>query len=248
MCVNTRACSSSARRADRTRPRSACAPRRARRRRAAARRTPRRRREVAGPAVEVAPTMPSSRCCERIQRAERSVASGSRMPRNSRSSRSSASIVTFVSSSPFHHPSACWSAEQVIASARAPSAAAPAPAAARQGRRRRDRRREPFVTGSSRAGGAAAGTSIAAAAASNSSVDDATGRFMPLVCALADAVDWLWCSPPAVLQARSMTREGVRTYTPLRSGAWGLYAERRGGYADGDSRAGSGIDRGCGSR
>ncbi len=54
--------------------------------------------------------VPSVRCCERIQAAERSVSSARRMPRNSRSSMSSASIVTFVCSSPRHHPS--WSCSE----------------------------------------------------------------------------------------------------------------------------------------
>ena len=52
---------------------------------------------------------PSSRWLARIHRADRSVVSASRIPRNSRSNRSSASIVTLVSSSPFHHPSRCCS-------------------------------------------------------------------------------------------------------------------------------------------
>ena len=53
--------------------------------------------------------MPSARCCERIQRAGslgRPPVSGCRGTR--RSSRSSASIVTLVSSSPFHQPAGCW--------------------------------------------------------------------------------------------------------------------------------------------
>ena len=53
--------------------------------------------------------VPSSRCFDRIQFAEGRRVVSSRTPRNSRSSRSSASIVTLVSSSPFHQPAGSWS-------------------------------------------------------------------------------------------------------------------------------------------
>src|SRR5262245_7710989 len=55
------------------------------------------------------PQVPSSRCFERIHFADISVCSSVRMPRNCRRRRSSASMVTFVSSSPFHQPSGDWS-------------------------------------------------------------------------------------------------------------------------------------------
>src|SRR3954447_22641097 len=78
--------------------------------------------ERLGGAPKKLPHVPSSRCCERIRAALRALGPAWRTPRNSRSSRSSASIVTFVSSSPFHQPSACcserrWSRARPSASA-----------------------------------------------------------------------------------------------------------------------------------
>ena len=66
----------------------------------------------AGPPKNVA-HVPSSRCFERIQRRRSRVGSSVEDARGSwRRKRSSASIVTLVSSSPFHQPSACWSASR----------------------------------------------------------------------------------------------------------------------------------------
>src|SRR5918995_2909299 len=52
--------------------------------------------------------VPSSRWRRRIQPAAASAVGRSRMPRTWRSNRSSASIVTLVSSSPFHQPAGAW--------------------------------------------------------------------------------------------------------------------------------------------
>ena len=51
--------------------------------------------------------LPAHIILDYVLAALRALGPGSRTPRNSRSSRSSASIVTFVSSSPFHQPSGC---------------------------------------------------------------------------------------------------------------------------------------------
>ncbi len=73
-----------------------------------------RRRQVAGSAVEVAPGAVVALLRADPVRAARPSSSGSRIPRNSRSSMSSASIVTLVSSSPFHQPSDCCSDRQPV--------------------------------------------------------------------------------------------------------------------------------------
>ena len=64
-----------------------------------------RRRQVAGAAVEVRPGAVVALLRADPAAADAAVCSSVRMPRNWRSSRSSASMVTLVSSSPFHQPS-----------------------------------------------------------------------------------------------------------------------------------------------